>query len=170
VKRSLAVLGILCVPLLVSCSGSREVESPPDERFGHRFEDRGPEGRRTLDVTPVGSEARYFSYPAVVDTVHARPASFQSDLVENGRVPVEILVKGSLPDACSELHEARQERAGHIINMRLEMRRPQGAVCATVVRPFRFYLQLDGTFEPGSYTIRLNHDVYTFSVRGPEPG
>lgn len=169
-NRDVAVLGILLAPLLVSCSGSREAESLPDQRFGHRFEDRGPEGRRTLDVAPADSGTRYFYYPAVVDTVHARPASFRSDLVENDRVPVEVLIKGSLPDACSDLHAVRQERAGHIINVRLEMRRPQGAVCATVVRPFRFYLMLDGTYPAGSYTLKLNRWVYTFSVRDPDPG
>lgn len=169
-SRVVAVSGVLLASIQVSCVGSKAVEAPPDEQFGHRYDDRGPEGRRTLEVRSPASNATYFYYPAVVDTVHARHASFQSDVVENGRVPVEILVKGSLPDACSELHDARQERSGHIIKMRVEMRRPQGAVCARVIRPFRFYQTLDGTYAPGSYTLKLNGWVHTFSVRGPAAG
>ena len=44
------------------------------------------------------------------------------------------------------------------------MRQPKERVCAAVVRPFRFYLVLDGTFEAGSYTLRLNDAAYPFQV------
>lgn len=158
-----------CILLLLAatgCAGTREgQEKPPDERYGHRFDDEGPEGRRTLDVTPAASEAEYFHYPAVIDTVHVRPASFQSDLAEGGQVPVEILVKGSIPDSCTELHDVEQSRAGHMVDMRLTMRKPQGGVCAQVIRPFRFYLELDGLYGPGSYTLSLNGKVFTFTIR-----
>ncbi len=161
--RPAAILGVL---LLASCAGSREAEVAPDEHYGHRYDDRGPEGRRTLEVAPPAADVEFFYYPAVLDSVHFRPASVESDLAENGAVPVETVIKGSLPDACSELHDLKQERAGHIVRMRLEMRRPQGAVCAMVVRPFRFYVTLEGLYPPGSYTLKLNNRVYTFTVRG----
>ncbi len=80
-------------------------------------------------------------------------------------VPVEILVKGSLPDGCTELHEVSQERFGHIIHLNVRMRRPQGSVCTRVMRPYRFYLRLDGLFEEGHYTLKLNERVFPFAIR-----
>ncbi len=155
---------------LSACMGSKEVELKPDERFGHRFEESGPDGRRTIAILPPDSAISYFYYPAVFDTVHVRPAAFSSTLVADGEVPVEVLVKGSLPDGCTELNEVSQERYGHIIEMRIDMRRPQGSVCTRVMRPFRFYLRLDGTYEPGSYTLKLNGRVFPFAVNPPKAG
>lgn len=142
----------------------------PDERFGHRFEESGPEGRRTIAILPADSAESYFYYPAYFDTVHVRPAAFTSPLAANGEVPVEVLIKGSLPDGCTELHDVTQERFGHIIHVGIEMRRPQGSVCTRVMRPFRFYLRLDGAYEPGSYTLKLNDSVFPFTVKAPEAG
>ncbi len=158
---------ILITSLLVlsACMGSRDVQLPPDEQYGHRADDEGPGGRRILEVTSPESEESYFYYPAVLDTIHVRPAPFDSAYVVDGQVPVEVLVKGSLPDACTELHDLVQERLGHIIEVRLQTRRPQGAVCATVVRPFRFYFSLEGTYAPGAYTLKLNDKIVPFMVR-----
>lgn len=169
-RRLFAPVGILLAAILVSCAGSKEVEVSPDEQYGHRFEGEGPEGRRTVDVTPAEGADEYFYSPAVIDTVHVRPAPFTSDQAEGGQVPVEVLVKGSLPDACTELHEVDQTRSGHIVDLRVEMRRPRRAVCATVVRPYRFYVKLDGLYGPGSYTLKVNDRPYPFAVRNPDAG
>ena len=166
----LVLSAMLLSAALAGCVGSREVEVPPDEQYGHRFETEGPEGRRTFEITPADTSLSYFYYPAAVDTVHIRPAPFESPDVEDQQVPVEVLVKGALPDACSELHDVDQERFGHIIEMRVQMRRPQGAVCASVLRPYRFYVRLEGFYGAGSYTLKLNNRAHTFSVRGPEEG
>lgn len=148
-----------------ACAASRDVERPPDDRFGHRFEEQGPEGRRTIAVLPPDSAVTYFYYPVVIDTVHVRPAVFDS--LAALLVPVEVLVKGSLPDGCTELHDVLQERFGHIIHLNIRMRRPQGAVCTRVHRPYRFYVRLDGLYEEGHYTLKLNERVYPFSIRRP---
>ena len=37
-----------------------------------------------------------------------------------------------------------------------------------VVRPFRFYLNLDGLYEPGAYTLKLNDRVFPFTLRRTE--
>ena len=105
----------------------------------------------------------YLVTPAVLDSVAVRPA--QRVAPPGEAVPVEILVKGALPDACSELGEATQTRAMNLIDVTLTMRRPRGAACAQVVRPFRFYLPLDGTFPPGSYTLKVNGAAYPFRIR-----
>lgn len=169
VARAFLLWTILSVTV-AACLGSKEVEQPADERYGHRFEEQGPEGRRTIAILPADSAESYFYYPAVVDTVHVRPAPLASDLTSQREIPVEILVKGSMPDGCTQMHDVLQERYGHIIHVTVQMRRPQGSVCTRVMRPYRFYLRLDGTYGEGSYTLKLNNRIFPFSVRTPPAG
>jgi hypothetical protein len=173
--RLLRAVRVLCGVVLVAglgagCFGPREAqEPPPDEQFGHRYQEEGPDGRSTIVIAPPDTAKTYFYYPAVFDTVHVRPAPFGE--VAPGATPetdVEILVKGSFPDACTQLHEARQTRSGHIIEVALRMRKPQGAVCAAVRRPYRFYLMLRGSYTPGNYTLLINGEEFPFEVRVPD--
>ncbi len=83
---------------------------------------------------------------------------------------MEILVKGSLPDACMELHAFDQERVGNIITATLQMRRGQSHVCATARRPYRLYLMLERGFVQGHYTLKLNDSTIPFTIRKPEAG
>lgn len=161
--RAVLLVAILA---LAGCLGSRKTaeDLPPDERFGHRFDEESVEAGRTMNITPPDSAKQFFYYTATFDTVHVRPAPFSLGKQET---QVEVLVKGAMPDACTELHSVKQERAGHIISMILATRRPQGAICASVRRPYRFYVMLDGMYEPGNYTLKLNGDVFAFEVNAP---
>ena len=38
-----------------------------------------------------------------------------------------------------------------------------------VLRPFRFYLPLEGVFEPGSYTLKVNGAATPFRIRELRP-
>lgn len=168
--RSGAGRGILGLLLLLAagCVSTRDVEVPPDEHYGHRYEDEGPAGRRTLTIEPAAPDRAYFYYPVIVDSLHIRPAPFDPDLpVEAQEVRVEVLVKGSFPDGCYQLHRLEQERLGHLINVTLEMRRLQGAVCTMAIRPYRYYFQLEGTYPAGSYRLMLNETPYPFQVTPP---
>ena len=163
-----AVGALLLVGLVTGCAGSRAAEAPPDERFGHRYEDEAPDGRRTITITPPDTAVAYFYYPATFDSIYVRPAPFDVSVsVEGQEVEVEVLVKGAFPDACMELHTVEQERTGHIINATLEMRRPQGAICASVRRPYRFYVMLEGRYGLGNYTLKLNDQAFPFQVLPP---
>ncbi len=165
---SLLLRGCLLLALVAAagCAGSRSAPVPPDEQFGNRIDDGA---RTTMVLTPADTSTRYFYYPAVFDTVHIRPATFDpARPVQAQEVQVEVLVKGALPDACSELHDVVQQRFGHIVEVSLEMRRPQGAVCAAVVRPYRFYVMLEGQYAAGAYTLKLNGRPLAFEVRAPE--
>ena len=161
----LVLVGV--IGFTAGCSGSRSAEEiSPDQRFGHRYEEHAPDGRRTISITPAESGVDYFYYPATFDSVNVRPAPFDVSVpVEGQDVEVEVLVKGAFPDACMELHSMSQERAGHIINATLEMRRQQGSICASVRRPYRFYVMLDGRYGTGNYTLKLNGRAIPFQVR-----
>jgi len=127
-------------------------------------EDR--EGRSTISVTPPQEDVTYRFFDATFDTVTIRPDVLTPTTAREG-VPVEVLVKGAFPDACSELHEVTQQRAGNLVLVTLTMRRPQGVVCARVLRPYRFYLDLEGRFVTGSYSLRLNEESHAFEVAAP---
>lgn len=156
--RPLVLAGLALV--LAACGGPRRTA---DGSFGHRHDDWGPDGRETLLITPPADSAGYFVYPAVVDSVAVRPA--RAAIAAGEAVPVEVLVKGAMPDACSALNEVVQSRSGHLVTLTLTMRQPRGAVCATVVRPYRFYVLLDSLFEAGSYTLTLNGRATPFQIR-----
>ncbi|MEM8600288.1 MAG: hypothetical protein AAGF99_10240 [Bacteroidota bacterium] len=153
-------LVLFTLTALAACGGSDRATAP-DDTFGHRFED-GSDTRETLALAPRDTTQEYFSYPAVVDTLHVRPAPL-GRMTDDG-LPVEVLVKGALPDGCSELSGVEQERAGNLVTVMLTMRRPKGAFCTQVVRPYRFYLPLDGRYRPGAYTLKLNDRTRPFEI------
>lgn len=165
-SRPRLVVVLLAAGLLVGCSRSRETTRSGDDAYGHRYEGVAPDGRETVLLAPTDTTGAFIVTTAVLDSVAVRPARRAAPPGE--AVPVEVLVKGALPDACSELDEATQTRAAHLIDVTLTMRRPRGAVCAQVVRPFRFYLPLDGTFSSGSYTLKVNGAAYPFRIREGE--
>ena len=155
------------VLLLAGCTGPRaSVDEEPDRQFGHRFEGEAPDGRRTITIaSPLGGDVSHSYLPASYESVTVRPAPLAA---ASDSVAVEVLVKGALPDACIELSAFKQERAGNLINAALEMRRPEGAVCVSVSRPYRLYLMLDGVYAQGNYTLTLNGRAIPFEVRWRE--
>ena len=166
---SLALLLGALAASVSACAGSEEARKPLEERFGHRIEGPQPPGsRETVTITPPDTAQAYFYYPAVYDSLYVRPAPFDPDASATAQaVPVEVLVKGAFPNTCAELSDVDQQRAGHLVYVELEMRKPRGAVCAAVERPYRFYLTLEGTYGPGAYTLTLNDEPHPFVVRPP---
>jgi hypothetical protein len=156
---------LLALPL-AGCAGSEGAREklPPDQRYGHRYEGEGPAGRQTLRLTEPEPGRAYNRFPVPVDSVVARAAPFEEGAET---VPVELLIKGALPNRCLSLAEAQPERDGHFLNVAFQMRWPTGpgAGCARYERPYRFYLPLEGRYEPGDYTLKLNGTVYPFSIR-----
>lgn len=164
-RHALPLLALATALAVAGCARSREA-ARADDQYGHRYEGVAPDGRETVLLTPADTAEAYIVTPAVLDSVAVRPA--QRVAPPGEAVPVEVLVKGALPDACSALDEATQTRAMNLVDVTLTMRRPRGAVCAQVVRPFRFYLPLDSTFPPGAYTLKVNGTAYPFRIREGE--
>lgn len=152
---------VLVVGLPACTSVNQRESADPETQFGHRAEE-SEDGRVTTVIEPeVGTEVYRYT-PANVNEVTARVQPYSGE-----PVAAEILVKGAFPDSCTELHEAEQSRSGNIVEVTLTSRRPQGAMCASVIRPYRFYLLLDGTFSEGSYTAKVNGTTTTFQVGTP---
>lgn len=154
--RAFALGGLLA---LAACAGSNGPAAPGSD-FGSR--DDAGDARETLLITPPDSAQEFFYYPAYASEVVVRPGPVEAD-----RRPVELLIKGALPDACTELHAISQQTRGHLIEVSFETRRPKGGVCAQVVRPYRFYYTLEAPLAPGDYTLKLNDGVHPFTVQLP---
>jgi hypothetical protein len=146
--------------VLGACGGSAETAEEPT--FGTRAEE---EGRETLLITPPDEEEEFFYYPAYFSDVEVRTGA-----MEDGRRPVELLIRGALPDGCTELHYIEQQRRGNLIDVTFEMRKPKGAVCTQVVRPYRFYYTFEQPLPPGDYTLTLNDTVEPFTVQPARDG
>ena len=159
--RLLAPLAIAAVLVtgLAACAGSGPPDGVQRDRFGYRV--GSDPNRETMLLRPVTDSTQYLVYPAVVDAVTVRPAGRPAP---GDGVVVEVLVEGALPDACAELTAVEQDRQLRFVEVDLFMRQPKETVCAAVVRPFRFYLVLDGAFEAGSYTLRFNGAPTPFQV------
>lgn len=157
---------VLAALAVAACSGGGRTTS--DGRYGHRSDGWGADGRETLLLGEPADSAGFFVYPAVIDSVAVRPE--RRAVAAGEAVAVEVLVKGAMPDACSALNAVTQTRTGHFVTLALTMRQPRGAVCAQVVRPYRFYVRLDSLFEAGSYTLTLNGRVTPFQIREAPAG
>lgn len=157
----LSGLAVVAFAALAACSGASpsDATGPDRDRYGYRV--ASDDGRETMLIRPISDSTRYLVYPAVVDSIAVRPAGRPAG---EDAVAVEVLIKGALPDACAELTEVTQSRESHFVTVSLMMRQPRETVCAAVVRPFRFYLVLDGAYQAGSYTLRLNGKTVPFQV------
>ena len=160
----LPICVLFATVFLAGCFAMRPPEKTPDETFGHRVDGIDEDGSTTVVIRPPVDSLQYRTLPAVFQDVTIRPAPMTPDLEASG-VEVEVLIKGAFPDSCSELHEIQQERTGNILRVDLTMRRPQGAICASVLRPYRFYFMLEGSYGPGPYSLMLNGESHPFEIR-----
>ena len=152
-----ALAGLLA---LAACGGGAASADGPDrDAFGYRT--GSGDARETVALRPAADSTRYLFFPAVIDSVGVRAAGRPA---AGDAVAVEVVVQGAFPDACAELSALRQSRLGRFVTVELLMRQPRETVCAAVVRPFRFYVVLDGAYEAGSYTLRLNGRTVPFQV------
>ena len=158
---------IILVCIVAGCSSTQALPEP-DEQFGHRYEDPAPDGTRVIEVMPPEEGQRFQYFSATFESVIVRSSTFDLETPQDAqKVQVEALIKGALPDGCMQLHSFSQERTGNVITATLQMRRPRGAVCTSAERPYRFYVVLDGDYEEGSYTLRLNGKAIPFQVNRP---
>lgn len=165
-SRFLQCSALFALACLLPACAALQPELSDEEVYGHRAGSGDPDGRTTIAVTPPREDIDYRLFDATFESVTIRPALVTLETAQRG-VPVEVLIKGAFPDACSELHEVTQQRAGNLILVTLTMRRPQGSVCASVLRPYRYYMDLEGTYTPGPYSLRLNESIHPFEVREP---
>lgn len=165
--RALLFLIVAGMVVLAGCAGMRGPEdAPPDLRYGHRFDDVGPEGRITLYIEDPENGAEFFTYPVAVDSVTVRYGQFVHGIdPEIQRVAADVVLMSAFAEDCYTLHSLRQRRIGHIIEIELLMRKPRDVACNRVRIPFRHYFVLEGSYRPGHYTMKINDRVAPFQIR-----
>lgn len=85
-------------------------------------------------------------------------------VVGSGR-PAEMTlqVDGVLPDACTTAGAAAQSRDGRTVVVTIPTER-HGDICAQVIQEITLSVKLEGTFEAGRYTVRVNGVEKTITV------
>jgi hypothetical protein len=106
----------------------------------------------------------------------ANVESVEIQLLESFPVQVNLLVKGNLPDGCTELDQVNVtfDEASNTFNVEVTTQRPADAMCTEALVPFEETIPLDVHGLPaGTYTVEVNRvtDVFTLNVDNvaPEP-
>lgn len=107
----------------------------------------------------VGEESQYEVGQAMVDSIDIT-------LRESFPVEVDVLVKGNLPDGCTELGDAKQQLLGKTFNINLETRKLKDAdvMCTQALVPFEETIALENVvgITAGEYTVTVNGVSKTF--------
>lgn len=116
-----------------------------------------------LGAACAGDPAReadraYTAGMAVVERVKVEVVS-----LEPPRLRIDV--RGSLPDACTEIEPVEERRIGSRIEIRLATRRPFGADCEAERTPFSRSIPLVVAGEFGVYVVDVNGVVHTVWVR-----
>lgn len=162
------VIGWLLLGLVWSgCGLLKPPPIPPERTYGERTDDVGTQ---TITSIPRSRtpDAQWHSFDAVIDSVYIRVQPV-AERPRPDSASVEILVRGAFPDSCYEIAPITQTRTLNIISVEIRAQKPRGAVCMQVVRPFKFYWPLEGSFAPGSYGLNVNGKRLAFEVRRIDP-
>lgn len=150
---------LLAAVVLAGCAQASMQSTDVSGPGTRPFEDDDGDRETVLIQPKSGADNAYDIRPALLDTALIR-AQYHGAA---GAI-IEVLIKGTFPDGCSELNELDQEpgREGQLVS--LTMRRPADAICTQVVRPYRFFFTLDRRFEPGEYVLTINGHAFDFRV------
>lgn len=87
---------------------------------------------------------------------------------ESFPVQVDVLVKGNLPDGCTEIGDAKQQLVGKTFNINLETRKLKDAdvMCTQALVPYTETIALENVvgISAGVYTVDVNGVKKTFKM------
>lgn len=162
---SLRIGAFLVFAVMLAAAGCRHVSSSAKADGSSDedpFSDLQDDNRETVLIEPGERTQAFTVSPAIFDTALVRVGARRGSAAI-----IEVLVKGSFPDGCTELNALDQEPSHEGQRVALTMRRPGNAICTQVVRPYRFFFTLDRRFGPGRYTLVINGKAFAFHVTDP---
>jgi hypothetical protein len=113
--------------------------------------------------TPPGSpgtEATPVTDLATVDSVEIR-------ILESFPVQVQAVIRGSLPDGCTQIDQIAQTREGNAFSVTIATIRPADAICTQVLALFEKVIPLDvAGLSDGVYTVLVNGVSASFELTG----
>jgi hypothetical protein len=109
----------------------------------------------------VGSSGFGVAVPVDTDTFHSPTIieGVEVMVLESSPMQVNLAVRGAQPDGCEFPVIVEQRREGNTIIVEIYRDMPISLICAAVLLPYRETIALEGSFEPGTYTFRVNDYV-----------
>lgn len=105
--------------------------------------------------------------PALQNTQRVEPATITTvDVEQLESSPVQIVahIQGELGNGCMSLGEITQTRNGNVVEITVPAVHSGAEACTMIMQLIDERVQLDGTFDPGTYTLRVNGVETTFNV------
>jgi hypothetical protein len=118
-----------------------------------------------LGAALVGCTGATATAPPAGDNSAALVDSLEILLLESFPVQVHAVVKGSLPDGCTEIENASAARKGNTFDLTLTTRRTTDQPCTEALVPFEESVPLDvAGLAAGQYTVNVAGLSEAFSL------
>ena len=98
------------------------------------------------------------------DKVLTNILSVDVNVSEAKPLQVSLNVEGEHPDGCDYPVLVGQARQGNSIQVEVYREVPADVICPMILRPYKDKIHLDGSFEPGSYSIIVNSHTQTLDI------
>lgn len=85
-------------------------------------------------------------------------------VLESFPVQINLQVTGSQPDGCELPVIVEQRREGNLITVEIYREMPMDLFCTMALVPYSAVISLEGGFESGTYTIKVNDYTLTITV------
>ena len=83
---------------------------------------------------------------------------------ESQPAQISLDIEGEHPDGCDLPVQVEQAREGNTIQVDIYRVVPADMICPMILRPYQGAVQLEGGFEAGSYTIKVNSHSQTLDI------
>ena len=101
---------------------------------------------------------------SVKDKVLTNIMSVDARVMESYPMRISLEVRGEHPDGCDLPVHVSQSRAGNSVAVEVYREVPADMLCPMILRPYQDDIMLDGDFEAGRYTIRVNLHSQTLDI------
>ncbi|MEP7294068.1 MAG: hypothetical protein ABI835_19935 [Chloroflexota bacterium] len=96
--------------------------------------------------------------PVVVETIRSATQidSVEAVILESLPAQIDLVISGSQPDGCDFPVQVVQARNANSVTVEIFRDVPLGVMCPAMLREYHETIRLEGTFESGRYSIRVN--------------
>lgn len=100
------------------------------------------------------------------ETVHALTQidSVEAMILKSFPAQINLVVAGYQPDGCDYPVQISQTREGNTVHVEIYREVPLNIMCPAVLLSYNESIHLDGSFEPGTYTIVVNNFTLEVTV------
>lgn len=113
-------------------------------------------GVRTEVTEPPPPEATFESLTHI--------ESVEAVVLESAPAQIQLHLSGFQPNGCDFPVVVEQARSGNTVTLKIYRNIPQNIMCAAVLVEYNETITLNGTFEPGTYTIDVNGFVVEVTI------